>query len=244
MGGPVPVSGLVSRLKLPLLLMLFILLPISVKCPDLEAHSPTFRAGGVRPGTEGINGLQSFAMYAHVTAYHNQPGDALNGGPRNFMGRPLRPGYSAAGPADLAGFLVEVPDFNPERRESEVSEELRRFIRKEGYSSFFVIDDIGRWITFLNRGKSTELEAEWSLAKLSEYSLSSGDPVVDIDIMIPEERLARSYTNRNCLVRLYVTDFSDVRWVNSSSSRWKGKKPIFDTLELHGHYMALLREGT
>jgi hypothetical protein len=68
--------------------------------------------------------------------------------------------------------------------------------------------------------------------------------VIDIDIMIPEEPLARSYANRRCLVRLYLADVGEVKWVTSRSNRWRGKKPVFDTLERHRRYMALLQDQT
>jgi len=231
-----------ARARLPLLLILFLLSPISLKCHDIEAHSTTGSQDEGFSRIEDNTRLKSYPMYANVTAYHNRPGDVLNGGPRNFMGLPLRTGFSAAGPADLAGLLVEVPDFDPERKEAAVSEELRRFIRQEGYSGYFVIDDIGRWITFLRNGKRTELREGWTLGELSDYSLGSGEPVLDIDIMIPKEHLARSYVNRRCLVRLYEANVGEVQWVTSRSRRWKGKKPIFDTLERHRRYMVLLRE--
>jgi len=233
-----------ARARLPIFLLLSALLPLSLESPDIEAHTPAFNPGGETSETEDSARLKSYAMYANITAYHNKPGDNLNGGSRNYMGLPLRTGYSAAGPADLAGLLVEVPDFNPERSESAVSEELRSFIRQEGYSGYFVIDDIGTWITFLKDGKRTDLREGWSLAELSRYSLSSGEPVVDIDIMIPEEPLARSYANRRCLVRLYVADVGEVKWVTSRSRRWRGKKPVFDTLERHRRYMVLLQDQT
>jgi hypothetical protein len=233
-----------ARARLPLFLLLFFLFPLTLESPSIEAHTPAGDPGG-EPSERGDSArLESYEMYANVTAYHNKPGDTLNGGSRNYMGLPLRTGYSAAGPADLAGLLVEVPDFNPERDESAVSEELRNFIRRKGYSGYFVIDDIGTWITFLKDGKRADLREGSSLDELSRYSLSSGEPVVDIDIMIPEEPLARSYVNRRCLVRLYVADVGEVRWVTSRSRRWKGKKPIFDTLERHRRYMTLLRDQT
>jgi hypothetical protein len=233
-----------ARARLPLLLLLFFLGPLTLESPSIEAHTPAGDPGGETSERGDSARLESYEMYANITAYHNKPGDTLNGGSRNYMGLPLRTGYSAAGPADLAGLLVEVPDFNPQRSEPAVSDELRSFIRREGYSGYFVIDDIGTWITFLKDGKRADLREGGSLAELSRYSLRSGEPVVDIDVMIPEEPLARSYVNRRCLVRLYVADVGEMRWVTSRSRRWKGKKPIFDTLERHRRYMTLLRDQT
>lgn len=60
-------------------------------------------------------------LYAHVTAYHDAPGDIVNGGRFNFMGRRLQAGYSAAGPPAIAGAFVEIPDFDPDVFSTSVS---------------------------------------------------------------------------------------------------------------------------
>lgn len=179
-------------------------------------------------------------LYAHVTAYHDAPGDIINGGRFNYMGRRLQAGYSAAGPAAIAGALVEIPDFDPTVFSTTVSRPLRRFVRSRGYSGLFVVDDIGRDITFLRKGRRADWQPGWTLASLSEYSLRTGEAVVDIDVMIPDPTLAASYLNRRCRIVIYETTRSDFRWVPSRSPVWDGRKPVFNTVERFNRYLPLL----
>jgi len=200
---------------------------------------PGFASESVRAGEAPP---VSYELYAHVTAYHDQPGDRVNGGRLNFMGRRLQAGYSAAGPPVLAGAFVEVPDFDPAVYSTTVSARLRKFIRSRGYSGLFVIDDIGREITFLRRGRRADWQPGSTLQSLSEYSLRTGDPVIDIDVMIPDPKLAASYRNRRCRVVIYQAGTSDFRWVPSRNPVWKGRKPVFNTIERHRRFFPLLDE--
>ena len=186
--------------------------------------------------------LQVYELYARITTYHNTPGDAINGGSLNFMGRKLLAGYSAAGPSFLAGYFVEVPDFNARREAPNVSGRLQALLREKDYNGLFVIDDIGSSITFLKKGKSVQWQEGSSLDELSTYSLRTGDPVVSIDIMIPNRRLAESYRNDKCLIRIFRGDIGDFRWTPSASPVWKGRKPLFDTRDRYERYLALLAE--
>jgi hypothetical protein len=194
-------------------------------------------SGGARADTPAV---AAYELFAHVTAYHDAPGDAVNGGRLNYMGYRLQAGYSAAGPPALVGAIVEIPDFDPVVFSTSVSRPLRRFIRSRGYTGLFVIDDIGRDITFLHRGRRAYWQPDWSLAKLSEHSLRTGEAVVDIDVMIPRPELAASYINRKCRIVIYETERSGFRWVPSRSPVWGGSKPVFDTVERFRRYVPLL----
>ena len=226
----------ISKCTAPLLLFAALALLLCPSTPPCGAE-PYRKAAPAAAGE-----VRVYELYARVTSYHNAPGDPLNGGPLNFMGRLLVAGRSAAGPSVLAGSLVEVPDFHPATPSPRVSQELRRLIARRGYDGFFVIDDIGSAITFLRGGKPARWLEQASLDELSRYSLSRREAVLDLDIMIPDTVLAELYENPLCRVRVYQADLGDLRWIASPSPVWRGKKPYFDTVRRHGAYMELLGE--
>lgn len=205
------------------------------------ASLPAARAGtrGEIPDHEAGR-VRVYELYARVTAYHNGPGDSVNGGPLNFMGRLLVTGRSAAGPSSLAGSLVEVPDFHPETESDWVSPALRRFITDMEYDGFFVLDDIGTAITFLRGGRQVRGMEGMSLGELSRYSLSRREAVLDLDIMVPDAVLAEDYENPLCRVRVYQAEAAGVRWIHSPSPIWQGRKPFFDTVLRHAFFMHLI----
>ncbi len=215
---------------------------LSLAVPALCWAAPPFgRAETPRePAAARGERVRVYELYARVTSYHNVPGDPLNGGPFNFMGRRLVAGRSAAGPSSLAGALVHVPDFQPGTPSMRVSPELRRLITRKKYDGFFVIDDIGSAITFLRGGRPARWMERVPLAELSRYSLARREAVLDLDIMIPDAMLAETYENPLCLVRVYQADLEGLHWIASPSPVWKGQKPYFDTILRHGAFMELL----